>query len=75
MIHDKALATQISDMLWEISGQLDRSIAEVQEKCTPEEFRAYRHAIGKVMGELYLEALRPLYKTHPDLEPDDIKID
>ena len=75
MITDKTLAAQLSKLLLEISGQLDASVAEVQEKCSDVELRSYRLGCGKVMAEIYLELLRPLYKTHPALKPVELEID
>ncbi len=75
VITDKTIAAQLSKMLLEISGQLDRSVAEVQGKCSDEEFNAYRRGAATVMWELYDQLLRPLYKTHPDLKPPELEID
>ena len=47
----------------------DRSILTVQKKCSLEEFKAYRLATAKVLGEILLEVLNPLYDEHPDLKP------
>jgi len=53
----------------EFSGRLDGSIATVREQCSPEEFAAYRRAVGRIMGEMLLEVLNPLYAEHPSLKP------
>ena len=36
----------------EFSGRLDGSIATVRDQCSPEEFVAYRRAVGRIMGEM-----------------------
>ena len=69
MIKDKSVARQISDLMIEFSARIDRSILTVQEKCSPEEFKAYRLATAKVLGEILLEVLNPLYDEPPDLKP------
>lgn len=69
MIKDKSIARQVSDLMIEFSGRLDRSILTVQKKCPPEEFKAYRLAVAKVLGEMLLEVMNPLYAEHPDLKP------
>jgi hypothetical protein len=69
LIKDKSVARQISDLMIEFSARIDRSILTVQEKCSPEEFKAYRLATAKVLGEILLEVLNPLYDEHPDLKP------
>jgi hypothetical protein len=38
-----------------------------------EEFKAYRRAVGGVMGEIVLEILNPLYKAHPSLKPTEME--
>jgi hypothetical protein len=75
MITDKTLAAQLNNQLLEMSRQLNFSIAEVQQKCSDEEFNAYRRGAATVMADLYVEILRPLYKTHPDLKPAELEID
>ena len=38
----------------EYSERISESILLVQEKCSPEEFKTYRSAAAKVMGEMFL---------------------
>jgi hypothetical protein len=68
MIKETAVARQISEVLLEISGQLDRSIITVKERCPAEEFHTYRRAVGRILGEI-LDVLNPLYEEHPSLKP------
>ena len=46
----------------EYSERIYESIRLVQEKCSREEFKTYRLAAGKVMGEMLLEVMNPLYR-------------
>jgi hypothetical protein len=69
MIRDARIAKQVSDLMIEFSVRLDGSIAEVRDRCSPEEFTAYRLAVGRIMGEMLLETLNPLYAEHPSLKP------
>jgi len=69
MIRDAAVAQQISEMMIEISGRLDRSITTVKDRCSSEEFETYRRAVGRIMGEMLLQVLNPLYAEHPSLKP------
>ncbi|MFZ0463267.1 MAG: hypothetical protein WBE20_09990 [Candidatus Acidiferrales bacterium] len=41
----------------------------VRDGCSPEEFAADRRAAGRIMGEMLLEVLNPLYAEHPSLKP------
>lgn len=56
----------------EFSVRIDRSILTVQENCSPEEFKTYRLAAAKVLGEMLLEVMNPLYAEHPDLKPSGL---
>ena len=69
MIKDPSIARQVSDLMIEFSARLDRSILTVQERCSPEEFKVYRLAVAKVLGEMLLEVMNPLYAEHPGLKP------
>ena len=69
MIKEKSVAQQISELMLEYSGRINESILLVQETCSPQEFKTYRLAAAKVMGEMLLEVMNPLYREHPDLKP------
>lgn len=73
MIKNFDMAKQISDLMIAISQQINDSIFDVQERCSDEEFRTYRLAAAKVMGEAYLEVLTPIYLEHPSLEPEALR--
>jgi hypothetical protein len=69
MIPDPKVAEQISALMLEISGRLDSSVALVNKTSTAEEAAVYRRAVGKILGEILLEVLNPLYAKHPSLKP------
>ena len=69
MISDPKVAEQISTLMLEISGRLDSSVAVVNKTSTAEEAAVYRRAVGKVLGEILLEVLNPLYAKHSSLKP------
>lgn len=69
MIKNEAVARQISELMLDIGGRLDQSVADVQESCSPDEFRVYRRAVGAVMAEILLEIMDPLYAEHPSIKP------
>jgi hypothetical protein len=71
MIRDARIAKEISDLMIALSGRLDGSIAMVRKQCSPEEFAAYRRA-GRIIGEMLLEVLNPLYAEHPSLKPAEM---
>lgn len=69
MIGNEQVAKQISELMLEYGAKLDASIALVMESCPEDEFKRYRLAAGKVLGEMLLEIMNPLYAKHPDLKP------
>lgn len=71
---DKDTAKRVSELLLEASGCLDESVIVVKENCPESEFVAHREAISKVMADLWFYVLRPIYFEHPDLEPDEVKL-
>jgi hypothetical protein len=73
MIRDVHVAQRISDLRIEFQGRLNNSIFVVEEKCSFEEFKAYRLAVGKIMGEMLLEVLNPLYAEHPSIKPPELE--
>lgn len=69
LIEDPNVAKQIADLMQDCTARLDKSVAMVMDECRSEEFQNYRSAVGKVMGEILLEVLNPLYAKHPNLKP------
>lgn len=69
MVRNESVASDVAQLMLECTTRLDGSVALVQEKCSHEEFNAYRLAVGKVLGEILLEVLNPLYEEHPELKP------
>jgi hypothetical protein len=72
MIQNKDVAKEINDLMISYGAKLDASIAIVKDKCSDEEFYAYRKVVGKIMGEMLLEIMNPLYMQHPELKPKDL---
>ena len=69
MINDKDIALKISTLMVEIGANINDSISMVKNECSEFEFEAYKKAAGKVMGEMLLEIMNPIYKEHPDIKP------
>lgn len=72
MIDDKVFAKNVSDMLLQQGKALDESLLLVKNNCSEEDFLKYRHGVSKVMGEILIELLNPIYKMHPDLKPPEL---
>lgn len=72
MISNQSIARHISEVALGISSKLDESILFVKENCSEEEFQKYRVAAGRVLGQILLEILNPLYETNPTLRPPEL---
>jgi hypothetical protein len=70
MIENKKVAEEISALMFDVTARLNGSIAHVQDTCSDKEFKAYRLACAKILGEVLVDVLNPLYAAHPDLKPD-----
>jgi hypothetical protein len=66
-------AEDVNDTVLRCARELDESIRLVLEKCQDSEARLYRSLAGQVMGQLFTDILRPLYRAYPDLEPGELK--
>ena len=73
MIRDAEVARQISDLMTEFGSRLDSSIITVKEKCSSEEFKDYRRAVGKILGAMLVDVMNPLYAEHPSLKPPQME--
>jgi len=55
MIKNKIAESEISALMLEINAKLNESVRGVQETCDDDDFRAYRRAVGEIMGEILFE--------------------
>jgi phytoene/squalene synthetase len=69
---DKELARRISDLMLDVTARLDESVALVQERGSAEELERYRGAVARILGEMLLEVLNPIYEEHPELKPPEL---
>ena len=74
MIKNKRVAEQICKLMLETGARIDDSIEQVKNQCSEKEFQSYRKAAGKVMGEILLEILNPVFKEHPELKPKELYV-
>lgn len=60
------VANSVGRSLDDILGRMNETIRLVMENSSPEEFLAYRTAMGKVMGALIHEVVNPHYEKYPE---------
>ena len=65
----KETARVIVDIMQSIAGRLNNSIFLVMEAADEDEVHRYKQAIGRAMGEIFLEIEAPIFEQYPDLTP------
>ncbi|HEV8146948.1 MAG TPA: hypothetical protein VGP79_11225 [Bryobacteraceae bacterium] len=70
LIDDPAVAEKISALMLDVTARLNDSVWMVQEHQGRDGSADYRLAVGRVMGEILLAVLNPLYGQYPDLKPE-----
>ena len=70
---DKEVARRVSESVLKASDELGRSVGFVRDNCSESELLAYGDLISKVLHDLWVHALKPIYVQYPDLEPQELK--
>jgi len=73
MITSAKLATDVSAAGEHFVAALSKCLAEAKLSCSPEEYEQFKKAVASVVGTLEVDMLWPLYKKHPDLEPEGLR--
>jgi hypothetical protein len=73
VLKNASTAKQINDLMLDISGRLEESVVNVKETCAPAEFEEYRRSVARILGQVLLGVLNPLYLEHPSLRPPGFK--
>lgn len=71
MIENPSIAKELSDLMLKISSELNSSLVNVKSNCSEDEFYQYRELVAKILEELLVEGLNPIYTRHPELKPKD----
>lgn len=74
MITDGDIAKQVSESAAAVYRLINDALIAAKEHCPEHEFRRLRDGMGRVLGELLLEVLNPLYRDHPDLAPEGLEV-
>lgn len=69
----REIASEILALMMEYSGKFDRSLSHVMNTCSNEEFLKYRKAVGWILGTMFVDIMTPIFKEHPDLEPESLR--
>lgn len=68
----KETAKSINALMLDIGSRLDESVMLVKNTCSDDEFRAYRKAIGIIMGTMLIDVMNPIYEEHKSLKPKEL---
>lgn len=69
----KETAQQISTLMLDVTEKLNESIVLAASDGNPDEAEYFKKTVGRIMGDLFIEIMRPIYKEHPDLKPPGLK--
>jgi hypothetical protein len=69
MVSDPEIAKGISELMVEIEQQIAKSLTLVSERCSAEEYKAYKKATGKIVSAIVFDVIEALYEKHPTLKP------
>lgn len=70
---EKVVASKINELMLEYSAKLTESLRLVHETCTDKEYVAYRAVVAKLLGDMLLDVMNPIYAEHPDLKPEQLR--
>jgi hypothetical protein len=72
MILPREIAEELSRRFVASSAACDSSLRVVMAQQSAGEAAVYRRLVGGFMGQAYTNVLRPIWKTHPELEPPEM---
>ena len=67
------VAEGVTAFTLEYSAKLNQSVQRVKDTCSSEEFERYRRIVGRIMGYMYIDIMRPIFFEYPDLEPESLR--
>ena len=73
MISDPVHARAVSESAEAFLRALNEAFEAARHGMSPEEFESLKVAVGEVVGTLEIDLLWPLYKRHPELEPENLR--
>ena len=73
MLSSKELAADVSAAGEAFVAAMSEALDTAKVSCTPAELKRFKDAVGCVIGTLEVDLLWPLYKQHPDLEPENLR--
>jgi hypothetical protein len=69
---ERKTAETVIELMLRHGQELDESVRSLQGVVDAREFERYRKAVGRIMGEMLLEVMNPVFAEHPDLKPPQL---
>ncbi len=63
------LAKRLNELSLELDIELNQLLRDVRAQLPDAEFTSLRRSVGDVIGILYTDVMRDLYKKFPELKP------
>jgi hypothetical protein len=73
MISDPVQARAVSESAEAFVRALSHAFEAARTTMPPTEFERLKVAVGNVIGIMEVDLLWPLYKLHPELEPENLR--
>lgn len=73
MLNSKQLASDVSAASEQFITALNEALNTAKTSCAPDELERFKKALGTIVCTLEMDLLWPLYKQHPELEPESLK--
>ena len=73
MISDPVQARAVSESAEAFIRALSGAFESARGTMPPAEFERLKVVVGQVVGTLEVDLLWPLYKLHPELEPENLR--
>ena len=70
---NRETAETVVELMLRHGRELDESVRAVQTSANQAELACYRKAVGKIMGEMLLEIMNPIFDEYPDLKPPQLR--
>ena len=65
-------AKYVLQLFLSINDQVDDAIRALENKASPEEYKAFQGGVGHAMYEAFEQILVPICKRHPSLRPPEM---
>ena len=70
---DRETAVQLVVEIQRVCEDMDRSVGILAGTIAEPQSAAYRRIVGRMIGYMFTDFLRPIARTYPDLEPPQLR--